>query len=108
MERDGPCGRVGHRVGEQNSLDLPFPKAAAVHIPEQIDEAVDQNRRGGHGLWRYFWFVVLVPVGPAAESVYRVGLCGTTGTHKARQSRTRGQKCVKIGWKRHDIELKEN
>ena len=45
MERHGPCAAVGHRVGEQNDLNLRFGKAAAMYIPEQADEAVDQNRR---------------------------------------------------------------
>jgi hypothetical protein len=40
MERDGPCARVGHSVGEQNGLDLRFRKAAAMDIPEKSDEAV--------------------------------------------------------------------
>ena len=48
MERDGPCAGIGHRVGEQHDLDLRFREAAAVHIAEQSDEAVDQHRRCGH------------------------------------------------------------
>ena len=39
-----PSARIGHRVGEQNGLDLRFRETAAVHVSEQTDEAVDQNR----------------------------------------------------------------
>src|SRR5271165_607896 len=46
MERDRPSAGVDHRVGEQNGLDLRFGEAAAVHLLEQTDEAVDQNWRG--------------------------------------------------------------
>src|SRR5271166_3199586 len=48
MERDRPSARVGHRVGEQNGLDLRFREAASVYMLEQTDEAVDQNWRGRH------------------------------------------------------------
>jgi hypothetical protein len=44
MERYGSGAAVGHRVGEQHDLDLRFREAAAMHLPEQTDEAVDQNR----------------------------------------------------------------
>jgi hypothetical protein len=40
MERDGPSARIGHRVGEQNGLDLRFRETAAVRVSEQTDEAL--------------------------------------------------------------------
>ena len=48
MERNGSCAGIGHRVGEQDDLHLRLAEAAAMHVPEQANEAVDQNRRGGH------------------------------------------------------------
>jgi hypothetical protein len=46
MERHGPWAVVGHRIGEEDGLDLRFREAATMDVPEQTDEAVDQNRRG--------------------------------------------------------------
>jgi len=44
MERDGPWAVVGHCIGKQDGLDLRFREAATMYVPEQADEAVDQNR----------------------------------------------------------------
>ena len=44
MERHGPSRGVRYRVREQNGLDLCFCEAAAMHVAEKPDEAVNENR----------------------------------------------------------------